>query len=177
MSILPFKKWMSLNESKIYYYKAWVKGRKIISWTPERDGRPFHLEKVLDSPKQFGFSESDIERNMTDEPEEIRNGSLDEDFEDFVVKSGWVKVYIEAYDISGVITGSIRGKSSAASHSAAETLVSKDKRFEQLTMKYAVDYLQIADHGVIRSSNDWIRYLDTGRIPTTRTRSGVAAFR
>ena len=178
MSILPFKKWMSLNEgSGISYYKAWVKGSKIIAWTPNRLGGPYHLEKVAKSPKQFGFSQDDIERNMTDDPEDIREGSLDEDLEEFVINSGWVKVYVEVHHTTGIVIGSIRGKSAAVSHSAASTLMRKDIRFTEMTLNYPVDYFQIADYGVIKSTDDWMRYLETGRIPKTRSRSGVAAFR
>ena len=178
MSIIPFKKWMSLNESKIDYYKAWVKGSKIIAWIPVGIiGDPFHLAKVIDSPKQFGFSQDDIEKNMTDDPEDIREGRLDEDLEEFVINSGWVKVYVEVHHTTGIVIGSIRGKSAAVSHSAVSTLMRKDIRFTEMTLNYPVDYFQIADHGVIKSTDDWMRYLQTGRIPKTRSRSGVAAFR
>ena len=63
MSILSFKKWMSLNESGISYYKAWVKDSNIIAWTPRGTGSPYHLQKVARSPKQFGFTKSDIDKN------------------------------------------------------------------------------------------------------------------
>ena len=180
MSILPFKKWMSLNEgSGISYYKAWVKGSKIIAWTPNSLGGPYHLEKVAKSPKQFGFSRNDIEKNRKKTFGDVIDPE-DTKLNRFMMKNDWVKVQLDAYDSANVVMGGFEGSNASLVHAAASLLSSKDRRFQQLTMKYAVDRIQITAGrkiDVIKSSDDWIRYVESGRIPTARKRSGVAAFR
>jgi len=82
-----------------------------------------------------------------------------------------VKVQLDAYDSAGIVMGGLEGSNASSVHSAAALLSSKDRRFQQLTMKYAVDRIQIIagrKTDIIMSSDDWFRYVDTGRITKSR---------
>jgi len=161
---------MSLNESGISYYKAWVKDSKIIAWTPRGTGSPYHLQKVATSPKQFGFTKSDIDKNTKKTFGDVIDPE-DSKLNRFMLKNDWVKVQLDAYDSAGIVMGGLEGSNASSVHSAAALLSSKDRRFQQLTMKYAVDRIQIIagrKTDIIMSSDDWFRYVDTGRITKSR---------
>ncbi|MGA0866727.1 MAG: hypothetical protein ACO3QV_05360 [Candidatus Nanopelagicaceae bacterium] len=134
--IASFREWLEfsqLDEARTIY-KGWIHpgDQKSIIW--QTISKPWHVQKIVTNPKEFGYTEEDLLKvlgggrlewaDMQDWKDLISGvRSIEYNIEGRLIDDGWVKITVDLKDHSGA--GDIYAKDLEAARAALKMLEKK----------------------------------------------------